>query len=68
MVKIPNIKLYACLKFPKDWTGRKGIHTLTLEEHLNLYNNINDKNKDINKLRIFLNEDEAKKYFDEINK
>mgnify|MGYP003668325568 FL=1 len=68
MVYLPNIKLYACLKFPKNWKGKTGIHTITLEEHLNKFNALNDKNEDVNKLRIFLNEDEAKKYFDEINK
>ena len=61
-----NIELYASLKFPKDYKGKKDIHITTLKEHLDRYNAISDV--DGNKLKIFLNEDEARKYHEEINK
>tara|TARA_R100000234_G_scaffold40357_1_gene24177 strand:+ start:452 stop:676 length:225 start_codon:yes stop_codon:yes gene_type:complete len=60
-----EVKIYASVKFPKDWKGKKDIHIQTLEEHLKKYNALS--NVDGNELKLFLNEDEARKHFNKIN-
>ena len=62
-----DIKIYASIQFPKDWTGRKDISITTLEKHLERYNKLNEPNKDVNGLKLFLSEHEAREHFKKIN-
>ena len=60
-------RIYASIQFPKDWKGKKDISITTLEKHLERYNKLNEPNKDVNGLKLFLSEDEARKHFKKIN-
>ena len=31
-------KIYMAIRYPKNWTGKKDIKIITLEEHLKKYN------------------------------
>ena len=61
-----DLKIYMAVRYPKNWTGKKNIKIITLEEHLKKYNNACDKIGD--GLQLFLNEDEAKKHLKKVNK
>ena len=54
------------VKYPKNWTGKKDIKIITLEEHLKKYNSICDNIGE--GLQLFLNEDDAKKHLIKVNK
>tara|TARA_X000001036_G_scaffold64967_1_gene55647 strand:+ start:219 stop:389 length:171 start_codon:yes stop_codon:yes gene_type:complete len=54
------------IRYPKNWTGKKDIKIITLEEHLKKYNSICDNIGD--GLQLFLNENEAKKHLNKVNK
>ena len=60
-----KVKIYASVKFPKDYKGKKDIHITTLEEHLKKNNELS--NIDGNELKLFLNEDEAREHFNKVN-
>ena len=59
-------KIYMAVRYPKHWTGKKDIKIVTLEEHLKKYNSICDNIGD--GLQLFLNEDEARKHLEKVNK
>jgi len=59
-------KIYMAVRYPKNWTGKKDIKIITLEEHLKKYNSICDNIGD--GLQLFLNEDDAKKHLIKVNK
>tara|TARA_E500000305_G_C3806465_1_gene136439 strand:- start:212 stop:382 length:171 start_codon:yes stop_codon:yes gene_type:complete len=54
------------IRYPKNWTGKKDIKIITLEEHLKKYNSICDNIGD--GLQLFLNEDDAKNHLIKVNK
>ena len=59
-------KIYMAVRYPENWTGKKDIKIVTLEEHLKKYNSICDNIGD--GLQLFLNEDEARKHLEKVNK
>jgi len=54
------------VKYPKNFTGKKDINIITLEEHLKKYNSICDNIGD--GLQLFLNENDARKHLNKVNK
>ena len=59
-------KIYMAVKYPKNFTGKKDIKIITLEEHLKKYNSICDNIGD--GLQLFLNENDAKEHLNKVNK
>jgi len=59
-------KIYMAIRYPKNWTGKKDIKIITLEEHLKKYNSICDNIGE--GLQLFLNEDDAKNHLIKVNK
>ena len=59
-------KIYMAVRYPKNWTGKKDIKIITLEEHLKKYNSTCDKIGD--GLQLFLNENEAREHLNKVNK
>ena len=59
-------KIYMAVKYPQNFTGKKDINIITLEEHLKKYNSICDNIGD--GLQLFLNENDARKHLNKINK
>ena len=59
-------KIYMAIRYPENWTGKKDIKIITLEEHLKKYNSICDNIGE--GLQLFLNEDDAKNHLIKVNK
>jgi len=59
-------KKYMAVKYQKYFTDKKDINIITLEEHLKKYNSICDNIGD--GLQLFLNENDARKHLNKVNK
>ena len=59
-------KIYMAVRYPEKWTGKKDIKIISLKEHLKSYNSVCDNIGD--GLQLFLNEDEARKHLEKVNK
>ena len=53
------------VRYPVNFTGKKDIKTITLEEHLKKYNSTCDNIGD--GLQLFLNKEEAEKHLIKVN-
>ena len=58
--------IYMAVRYPVNFTGKKDIKTITLEEHLKKYNSTCDNIGD--GLQLFLNKEEAEKHLIKVNK
>ena len=59
-------KIYMAIRYPENWTGKKEIKAITIEEHLKSYNSVCDKIGD--GLQLFLNKEDAENHFKKVNK